>query len=52
MGVFHVFKTVQMAPNGATHHMYLLIYFILTHSALQGFAKLTQNNKKHNLKWS
>ena len=32
MGVFHVFKTVQMVPNRATHHiLYIISYNVYAH---------------------
>ena len=27
MGVFHVFKIVQMVPNRATHHIHQKVFF-------------------------
>ena len=29
MGVFHVFKIVQMVPNCATHHIYWLLFGVM-----------------------
>ena len=50
MGVFHVFKIVQMLPNRATHHIYGK-YYGLIHSFLNdGQQRVVLNGQRSN--WS